>query len=223
MPSRSEAEAVCSKSRVAHRLITSASRKSIRSALRANFEQTAPPSLREGTPPDLGGESFRRLLPNQVYTIRCSAGEDNTSSTAAWTWSTVTDSMHSGESGDEATIARTRIALKRILDDAVFHAPGPPPSRIRGTPYRDSRRTDCRCQVHRSRIVSKVNAGAANQFAKFGNRKAQQDDGTLNLLRDFEGVGFLSGACRDDDGQIPRCQLSGDGGKACRLPSASWP
>ena len=26
------------------------------SALRANFEQTAPPSLREGTPPNLGGD-----------------------------------------------------------------------------------------------------------------------------------------------------------------------
>ena len=61
MPSRSEAGAVCSKSRSllsdireTHQLIRSASRKSIRS-LRV-FEQTAPPSLREGTPPDSGGD-----------------------------------------------------------------------------------------------------------------------------------------------------------------------
>ena len=29
---------------------------SVRNALRADFEQTAPPSLREGTPPNSGGE-----------------------------------------------------------------------------------------------------------------------------------------------------------------------
>ena len=74
MPSRSEAGAVCSKSRSvlsdireAHRLIRSASRPSIRCALRAIFEQTAPPSLREGTPPNLGGDWSTRLQPNQVY------------------------------------------------------------------------------------------------------------------------------------------------------------
>ncbi len=33
-----------------------ASRKFIWNALRANFEQTAPPSLREGSPPDSGGD-----------------------------------------------------------------------------------------------------------------------------------------------------------------------
>src|SRR6478609_3566676 len=45
----------------------SASRKSIRSALRADFEQTAPPSLREGSPPNLGGDWSPALQPNQVY------------------------------------------------------------------------------------------------------------------------------------------------------------
>ena len=44
----------------AHRLIRSASRPFIRCALRAIFEQTAPPSLREGTPPNLGGECQTR-------------------------------------------------------------------------------------------------------------------------------------------------------------------
>ncbi len=39
-----------------YRLIRSASRSSIGCALRADFEQTAPPSLREVTPPDSGGE-----------------------------------------------------------------------------------------------------------------------------------------------------------------------
>ncbi len=34
----------------------------LRSALRASFEQTAPPSLREGSPPNLGGDS--RLRPS---------------------------------------------------------------------------------------------------------------------------------------------------------------
>ena len=74
MPSRSEAGAVCSKSRSvlsdireAHRLIRSASRPSIRCALRAIFEQTAPPSLREGTPPNLGGDWVTSLQPNQAY------------------------------------------------------------------------------------------------------------------------------------------------------------
>ena len=46
--------------REAHRLIRSASRPFIRCALRAIFEQTAPPSLREGTPPNLGGECQTR-------------------------------------------------------------------------------------------------------------------------------------------------------------------
>ena len=62
MPSRSEGwgglfkvpRSVLMNFREAHRLIRSASRKSIRS-LRV-FEQTAPPSLREGTPPNLGGD-----------------------------------------------------------------------------------------------------------------------------------------------------------------------
>ncbi len=42
--------------REAHRSIMSAPRKSLRYALRAAFEQTAPPSLREGTPPDSDGD-----------------------------------------------------------------------------------------------------------------------------------------------------------------------
>jgi hypothetical protein len=57
VPSRSEGGAVCSKSRSilldireAHRFIMSASRKSIRSALRANFEQTAPALASRGHP-----------------------------------------------------------------------------------------------------------------------------------------------------------------------------
>ncbi len=41
-----------------------ASRKFIWNALRAGFEQTAPPSLREGSPPDSGGEfSISTSLP----------------------------------------------------------------------------------------------------------------------------------------------------------------
>src|SRR6476660_9208205 len=62
MPSRSEgwggllkaAQHPFRYSRSAPNEITSAARKSIRS-LRV-FEQTAPPSLREGTPPNLGGD-----------------------------------------------------------------------------------------------------------------------------------------------------------------------
>ena len=64
MPSRSEdggglfkvAKRPFRYSRSAPIRIRSASRKFIRSALRANFEQTAPPSLREGSPPNLGGD-----------------------------------------------------------------------------------------------------------------------------------------------------------------------
>ena len=52
--------------REAHRSIMSASRKSIRYALRAAFEQTAPPSLREGTPPDSGGD-WSTAYKNQCY------------------------------------------------------------------------------------------------------------------------------------------------------------
>ena len=73
MPSRSEAGAVCSKSRSvlsdireAHRFIRSASRISIRS-LRI-FAQTAPPSLREGTPPDLGGD-WQTRFPSRPLTF----------------------------------------------------------------------------------------------------------------------------------------------------------
>ncbi len=54
IPVQNPAKRLLMNFRVAHRLIRSASRKSIRS-LRI-FEQTAPPSLREGTPPNLGGE-----------------------------------------------------------------------------------------------------------------------------------------------------------------------
>ena len=66
--------------REAHRLIRSASRKSIRS-LRV-FEQTAPPSLREGTPPNLGGDwstsvtakpGLHRIHYIQTFTRRHSA------------------------------------------------------------------------------------------------------------------------------------------------------
>src|SRR5215831_13834203 len=55
MPSRSEGWGGLFKDEQ-YRLIRSASRMSVRNALRADFEQTAPPSLREGTPPDSGGE-----------------------------------------------------------------------------------------------------------------------------------------------------------------------
>src|SRR5215471_17665509 len=54
-----------------------ASRISVRSALRANFEQTAPPPLREGSPPDSGGEWLDQLCTSMrihillVFTERC--------------------------------------------------------------------------------------------------------------------------------------------------------
>jgi hypothetical protein len=59
MPSRSEGWGGLFKDEQ-YRLIRSASRKSIRS-LRV-FEQTAPPSLRKGTPPDSGGEWSTRYI-----------------------------------------------------------------------------------------------------------------------------------------------------------------
>src|SRR6476646_11452841 len=67
MPSRSEGRGGLFKARAQRALYRyprsapirtrSASRKFIWNALRANFEQTAPPSLREGSPPDSGGDS----------------------------------------------------------------------------------------------------------------------------------------------------------------------
>src|SRR5262249_38098174 len=39
----------------------------IMSALRADFEQTAPPSLREGTPPNLGGEFADLFVESTKY------------------------------------------------------------------------------------------------------------------------------------------------------------
>ncbi len=67
--------------REAHGSIMSASRKSIRYALRAAFEQTAPPSLREDTPPDSGGDwstalqkpGLHRIPYFQTFTRRYSA------------------------------------------------------------------------------------------------------------------------------------------------------
>src|SRR5689334_309105 len=46
----------------------SAARKPIRSARRANSEQTAPPSLREGSPPNLAGNGAPRY--SQTFTGR---------------------------------------------------------------------------------------------------------------------------------------------------------
>src|SRR6476620_5410359 len=67
MPSRSEGRGGLFKARAQRALYRyprsapirtrSASRKFIWNALRANFGQTAPPSLREGSPPDSGGDS----------------------------------------------------------------------------------------------------------------------------------------------------------------------
>ena len=82
MPSRSEGRgglfkaraqrALCRYPRSAPIRTRSASRKFIWNALRANFEQTAPPSLREGSPPDSGGDSpDLHILPkNQLRQTR---------------------------------------------------------------------------------------------------------------------------------------------------------
>ena len=78
MPSRSEGWGGLFKDEQ-YRLIRSASRKSIRS-LRV-FEQTAPPSLREGTPPNSGGDwstvytkpGLHRIHYIQTFTRRHSA------------------------------------------------------------------------------------------------------------------------------------------------------
>src|SRR5262245_17745622 len=57
---------------------------------------------------------------------------------------------------NQATIAWTGIALKWMLDNAVFNTPGTPTSGIGRTPNGDRRSTDRGGKMHRSRIVANV-------------------------------------------------------------------
>src|SRR5262245_52547135 len=58
--------------------------------------------------------------------------------------------------GDQAAIPWARIALKRILQNPVFHAPRPPSARVRRTPNGDRGRADSCGKVHRSGIIADI-------------------------------------------------------------------
>ena len=71
MPSRSEGWGGLFKDDQ-YRLIKVRFANIARSALRTGFEQTAPPSLREGTPPNLGGEyvELRSFSNPRLHTLQ---------------------------------------------------------------------------------------------------------------------------------------------------------
>src|SRR5215471_13281371 len=121
--------------------------------------------------------------------------------------------------GHQATIARTRIALKRILDDTMIHAPWMPSARIRRPPDGNCRRSYRRRKMHRTGVVADVECCAAHQFGNFGNGEAQQNHALLDLARNLACVHFLARTRRDDDRQAAFTEVSRYVGEAGRFPA----
>src|SRR5688572_3882609 len=119
---------------------------------------------------------------------------------------------------NKATIARTWVALKWILDDGVFRSPRPPSRRIRRTPESNNRGSHRGRQMHGTGIVSNVQLRSSKEFCKFGDAESKQDLRRRQLFGNLGDRRFLTWPARQNGRNPLAVQRTRQFGKLARLP-----
>src|SRR5215510_9654322 len=92
----------------------------------------------------------------------------------------------------------------------MFDGPWPPPSGVGRTPDGDGWCTDSRGKMHWTGIISDIQPSAANEFRKFRNCQAQQNNGSFDVVSDEAGERFFARTRSNDNGESTLRQTTSD-------------